>query len=345
MIGLDIGSTAVRAVQLKTARRGPTLERIGQVLLPHGVVRDGEIVDSDTVVEALRTLWKTYKFAGRKVALGVANQQVVVRQVDLPYLEEDELRQSLSFQVQDHIPIPLDQAVLDFQVLENYELEDGRRMSRILLVAAQKSMVDKLVNVAQRAKLEPVGLDLDAFAVLRSLAPEPGSLNGDDDGELLIDVGANVTNIIVHQNGTPRFVRILLMGGGSITDALVGGLDLEFEEAEVAKATYDPEDRGDDAGRVIRDRAARFVDEIRGSVDYYVAQRESVPVARAVLSGGAGLLPHLREQLAEVLRVPVEYGEPTRQLTVGKVGLSEDEMAEAEPFLTVAVGLALGVGS
>ena len=344
-VGLDIGSSAVRAVQVTLGGRGPsTLDRLGQVVLPPGAVRDGEIVDAGPVVEALRTLWTRYGFKNRHVYLGVANQQVVVRQIDLPYLPDEELRRSLEFQAQDAIPIPIDQAILDFHTLEHFENEQGERFSRILLVAAQRQMVDSMLEVVTGAKLEPVGLDLDAFAMLRSLAPE-GVLD-DRDGEMLIDVGASVTNIVVHENGIPRFVRILLMGGGSITDSLMSAMSIEHEEAEDLKARTGLSDEygfdDDDAARLITERALRFVDEIRGSLDYYSAQTDSVPVRRAILSGGASQLPNLRERLSETLRMPVDRGHPMQDLKIGNVGLASEQLIEAEPYLTVAIGLALG---
>ena len=345
-VGLDIGTSAVRAVQVTLGGRGPaTLDRIGQVVLPPGAVRDGEIVDPEPVVEALRTLWSRYGFKHRAVHLGVANQQVVVRQMDLPYLPDDELRDSLAFQAQDAIPIPIEQAILDFHTLEHYEVEGGNRFSRILLVAAQRQMVDSILDAVNRAKLEPAGLDLDAFAMLRSLAPE--GLLEDRGGEMLIDVGASVTNIVVHQGGVPRFVRILLMGGGGISDALVSGLGLSWEDAEDAKARTGLADdyafgTENETGAIITERAARFVDEIRGSLDYYSAQTDAVPVSRAIVSGGASQLPGLRERLSDTLRVPVDRGHPMQELKIGNVGLASEQLIEAEPYLAVAIGLAVG---
>ena len=307
-------------------------------------MRDGEIIDPAPVIEALKTLWTRYGFKNRQVFLGVANQQVVVRQIDLPYLPDEELRRSLEFQAQDAIPIPIDQAILDFHTLEHFENEQGERFSRILLVAAQRQMVDAILHVVNAARLEPVGLDLDAFAMLRSLAPE-GVLD-DRDGEMLIDIGASVTNIVVHENGIPRFVRILLMGGASITDSLVTAMGVDYEEAEDLKARTGLTDEygfdDDDAARMITERALRFVDEIRGSLDYYSAQTDSVPVRRAILSGGASQLPNLRERLSETLRMPVDRGHPMQDLKIGNVGLASEQLIEAEPYLTVAIGLALG---
>ena len=343
-IGLDIGSSAVRAVQVSTGRGPATLEKLGQVMLPPGTVRDGEIVDSDAVAAAIRELWSRYKLKGRKVALGLANQQVVVRQIDLPYLPEEELRKSLSFQVQDYIPIAVDQAILDFHILEEYETESGERFTRVLLVAAQREMISQILDAVEKAKLEPIGLDLDAFAVLRSLAPE--SVIDDPEGELLIDIGHNVTNIVVHRGGAPHFVRILLMGGGQITDGLVNNLEMELADAEAAKATIGLEPPREESeqpvAEVIAERANRFVDEIRGSVDYYLAQADAIPISRMVVTGGGSQLPLLRERLAETLRIHVDRGHPMQELRMGRLDLDQDQLVEAEPFMTVAIGLAMG---
>ncbi len=345
IIGLDIGSSAVRAVQLTSGGRGAVaLERIGQVPLPFGAIADGEIADADAVVDALRTLWSRYGFKQRKVRLGLANQQVVVRQIDLPYLPAAEMRQSLQFQVQDAIPIPVDQAILDYQTLEEYENDKGEKFSRILLVAAQRDMVNSFIDAARRAKLDVVDVDLDAFAVLRSLAPS--SVLGDNEGELLLDVGAAVTNIVVHEAGHPRFVRILLMGGNAITDSLMAALGTDYDTAEQTKASTGVSDEysydADEASRLIAARANRFIEEIRGSLDYYSAQQGAVPVRRVVLSGGAGQLPNLRQRLADTLRLPVDRGHPMQELKIGKTGLDNTQLVEAEPYLPVAIGLALG---
>jgi type IV pilus assembly protein PilM len=343
-IGLDIGSAAVRAVQVRSARRGPaSLQRIGQVPLPSGAVRDGEIFEQEPVVMALRTLWQTFGFRGRKVRVGVANQQVIVRQLDVPYLPEAELRRSLPLQVQGQLPIAVEQAVLDHYLLRNTENDAGLRMSQLLVVAAQRRMVDQMVDVLRAARLQPVALDLNAFALLRALA-DPAALPRGE-AELLIDAGAAVTNLIVHEAGRPLFVRIVTAGGAAITESLVSALGVTADEAEHAKATIGmPRDQfaeaPDDHGQVIADRAEQFLEEIRGSMDYYHATPESVPLARAQLTGGAGQLPHLRERLEGVLRIPVAVGRPFERVRIGSVPLSGDELARAEPFLSVALGLA-----
>ena len=340
-IGLDIGSSAVRAVQLSGGRGTKTLDRLGQVLLPTGAVRDGEIIDADAVVDALQLLWKQYKFKGRKVAVGVANQQVVVRQVDLPTQTREEFAESLPYQVQDFIPIPVEQAQLDFEILGERENADGTSMSRLLLVAAAKDMVDEHLAVLDRAKLQPVVMDLDPFAVLRALVDEEAVANADPSaGDMIINVGATVTNVVVHSRAVPRFVRILLMGGSNVTEGLVNNAGLSFEDAEAFKANPSPPPG--QAAQVVTDRSDRFIAEIRGSLDYYRAQNEAIGIQRVVLTGGGSLLPGLGNRLAQGLRLPVDRGHPMQLLKIGDVGLSPEQLGEAESFLSVAIGLALG---
>jgi type IV pilus assembly protein PilM len=345
-IGLDIGSSAVRAVQLRHERRGSSLQRVGQVQLPAGAVRDGAIVEPDVVVAALKQLWRTFKLKTRKVALGLANQQVVVRRLDLPYMTEAELRTSLPLQVDGLIPIAVDQAILDFCVLGERQNDDGTRMVRILLVAAQRDMVDDLIRVVQRARLEPVAIDLDAFAALRSLGtPDMFAELG---AEILIDVGSTVTDLIVHHDGTPHFVRTVLFGGESITAALMAELDVDHDTAELLKGragdgVSSPEQQ--EAEAVIRNGSQRLVDEIRSSIDYCAAQRDIPAIERIVLTGGGSRLPHLPEQLADALNLEVTTGSPLREVNRTRSAVSEADLAEAEPFLAFAVGLALGAES
>jgi type IV pilus assembly protein PilM len=344
-IGLDIGSSAVRAVQLKHGRRGAKLDHIGQVQLPVGAVRDGEIIEPDVVAAALKQLWHTFRLNSRKVAVGLANHQVVVRRLDLPFMTEAELRTSLPLQVDGLIPIPVDQAVLDFCLLGERTDEEGTRLVRILLVAAQREMVDALLDVVRRARLQPVAIDLDAFAALRSLMTP--DMFADTGAEIVVDVGSTVTDLIVHHNGAPHFVRTVLFGGETITRALMEDLAVDHETAERLKARTTQDVTGSqydrDAAQEVRSLAQRLVNEVRSSIDYCAAQRDIPQIERVVLTGGSSTLPQLPEQLAEGLNLEVTRGSPLHALEPSSAAMPADELAEAEPFLAVAVGLALGV--
>ena len=349
-VGLDIGTSGVRAAELSLGKSGATLERFGQVALPPGAVRDGEVVDPDTVAGAIKQLWSQASFGSKRVAVGVANQKVVVRQVDLPWLPLDELRKSLQFQVADFVPMPLDQAILDFHPIEEVTNEQGGRMLRVLLVAAHKDMVWGAVKAVQKAGLEPVSVDLTSFAVLRSLTAG-AELGLAAPAEALVDVGASVTNIVVHQGGIPRFVRVLLMGGEDVTEAVAERLGVPVDQAEAVKQQMGmPSQPGmpladHPAARVIETSGSAFVEEVRGSLDYYLASPGASPLRRVVLSGGGSQLRGLAERLAAATRLPVDLGSPMQSLRIGKTGLSPEQLQFVQPLVTVPVGLALGAAA
>jgi len=348
-VGLDIGTSGVRAAELSVGRDGPRLDKIGQVAVPVGAVNDGEVVDVDLVAAALKRLWAEVKFSTKRVALGVANQKVVVRQADIPWMEHSELRKSLAYQVADMIPMPMEQAILDYHPLEEFVNDSGARMLRVLLVAASRDMVSSALAAVQHAGLQPVSVDLSPFAIIRSLA-DRDHLGLETDAEALVDVGARVTNIAVHQGGVPKFVRILLMGGNDLTDAVAERMGIPTDEAELAKQQLGipgaPAERdAHPASRVIEASVTTFVEEVRGSLDYYLASPSATPVRRVVIAGGGSRLRNLAARLSTATRLPVEYARPMASLRIGKTGLSADQLAYMEPHAAVPVGLALGVAS
>ena len=344
-IGLDIGSTAVRAAELTEGDK-PAVIRAAQVPLPPGAVENGEVRDVEVVAEALRELWTRGGFKSRKVYMGVGNQRVVVREIALPTMPEKELRQSLGFQVQEFIPMPVDEAVLDFHVIEETEIE-GRQMLRLLLVAAQKAMVDTLVAAATSAKLEPLGLDLVPFALVRAVGVVGAGMELEErGGEAIVDVGAHVTNIVVHAAGETRFVRILPSGGRDVTNAIARALSIDDDVAERLKRgelVDESEITPDQAHEVSLQRATQFVDEIRSSLEFYTAQTQGARIERLLVSGGGSKLEGLLEILRQRIPVAVEPGRVFDRIG-SQLSLSPGAQSEAEPVLTTAVGLAIPWG-
>lgn len=344
-IGLDIGTSAVRAAEV--AGKAPaTLTRFGQVALPEGAVSAGEILDVEAVGNAIRDLWRRGGFRLKRVATAVANAKVVVRQVELPFMEEAELRDALQFQVQEYIPFPLEEAILDFQIIGEFPAEDGARMLRVVVVAAVRDMIDQFVGAIQKAGLTPTAIEYSAFAAARAIVEPVGEPVGEAGPEVLLDVGGGVTSILVHDQGTPRFVRVLPIGGRDVTQALIEQLGVTPEEAEGQKVTVGLPAAGAGAAegpaRIIEQRAAGFIEEVRSSIEYYHSQPGGAPVTRVVLIGGGSRLPHLGERLSAVLRLPVEEGRPLANVKLGKLGLSPEQLDEVSGVGAVAIGLALG---
>jgi type IV pilus assembly protein PilM len=293
---------------------------------------------------------------GRQVYLGVGNQRVVVREVSLPWLPEKELRDSLAFQVQEFIPMAAEDAVLDFDALGEMD-QGGRRMQRILLVAANKGMVNALIEAALAAKLDPQGIDLTPFAVVRAIGGGDEHLDLETQGdEAVIDVGAHVTSICVHDRGITRFVRILPSGGRDITISIARGLGLDDDVAEALKrgepvvppppdaaGTQEPAPElptPDEVRRLALSRAGSFVDEIRSSLEFYAAQVPGARIARVVVCGGGSRLEGFLELLQERIPVEVDRGRLFERVK-SELDLTPDAAAEAEAVLSVAVGLAI----
>jgi type IV pilus assembly protein PilM len=340
-VGLDIGSTAVRAAELSTGAK-PSVVRAAQVPLAVGAVENGEVREPDAVAEALRELWHRGGFKNRQVWMGVGNQRVVVREIALPYLPEKELRASLGFQVQEFIPMSVDEAVLDFDLLGEFEQED-RKMLRILLVAAQRVMVDQLVTAVQGAKLEPMGLDLIPFALVRAIGTPDVGMDLEEAGEeAVIDIGSHVTNIVVHARGTTRFVRILPSGGRDITIAIARAAGVEDDVAERLKRGEEVEDMPtpDEVRNVALQRAAAFVDEIRSSLEFYTAQARDARIGRVLVTGGGSKLEGLLDLMRQRIPVPVEPGRVFEQVP-SQLSLSDAALDDAEPVLATAIGLAI----
>lgn len=345
-VGLDVGATAVRAVEVSLASDPPPLVRVAQVQLARDAVRAGEIRDVAAVTEGVRELWRRGGFRTKQAIMGIGNQRVVVREITVPALPPKELRQSLPYQVQDLIPIPVEDAVLDYAVLDEFE-EEGVRKVRLLVVGAQREMVGRFVEAAAAAHVEAVGVDLVPFALIRAVGQDEGLGLDEEDrgGEAIIDVGADVTNICVHERGVARFVRILPTGGRDVTFAMADALGVDEEQAETLKRGQAVE-----AGpplEVVRSflegRAATLVDEIRSSLDFYRMQTPDAEVNRLLVTGGGSKLQGFLERLRERVTARVDRGRAFHKVDV-RVDMDEATMADAEPLLAVSLGLALPSG-
>ena len=347
VIGLDIGTHAVRAAEVSFGRGLPTLERFGQVSLPFGAVVGGEVVDAPAVSAALRRLWSEVGYSSKKVVVGVANQRVVARTADLPAMPEDELRTALQFQVQELIPIPMAEAVTDYQIIERTTGDSGDETLRLLIVAAHKDMLRSLLDALGGAGLAAARIDMIPFALIRAIHL-PGFDLGDEHGrpvaEAIVGVGAGVTNVVVHEAGIPRFVRTLNTGGNAVVDQLAGELAVDLDTAEDLKRRADPasDHPGEaQAGRVVSGSVTSLLEEIRGSLDFHVAQTDAAPLRRIVLTGGASQVADLAPRMSALIGVPVVAAEPLRCVDIGRTGIADEVLVASQQLLAVPIGLAL----
>lgn len=344
MIGLDIGTTAVRAAEIEVGRgnKPPTIHRFAQAPLPLGAVRDGEVAEPETVASAIRRLWQEHKFSHSEVVLGIGNQRVIVRDLTMPAMPMDQLRSSLPFQVQDMLPVAVDDVLLDFLPTSGHDGVEGRSVQG-LLVAATRDTVHANTAAVETAGLRPLMVDLTAFALARVQAR----------GEFahrtiaLVDVGAKVTVVVIVHEGTPQFVRIVPVGGQDATEAISNELGLSAVDAENVKRHVGiglgvaPEHRAaaEAVGRVTQTLA----ETIRNTLVYYAANHPGAAAEMVLLTGGGSQLPGFGQYLASASRANVAFGNPLAAFSLGGSMPKGDDLARLAPYVPVAVGLALGV--
>ncbi len=308
VVGLDIEPGYIAAVEV--ADSGPlTVTRAATCLLEPGVVRDGEVVDTAALAATLRSLWSEHKLP-RRVRLGVANQRIVVRTIDLPALkDQNQLAAMVKFQAQEHIPMPLAEAVLEFQTLGIVDTPEGPR-ARVVLVAARRDMIERFLGAARAAGLRPTGIDLSAFAMIRALE-NPDSREG---AVLYLALGG-MTNLALAEGPRCLFTRVVPGGLQQMVQELAerrgltlahaeGWLNHVGLEADLAALEGDPEILGE-ARSILADGARRIADEVRNSLDFYRMQNAAMHVDRAMLTGPVISIPGFAEGLSTEIGLPV----------------------------------------
>jgi type IV pilus assembly protein PilM len=337
LVGLDIEPTYLAAAEV-TVNGTLAIRRAVIKRLEPGIVREGEVTDPELLGDALRVFWKEHKLP-KRVRLGMANQRIVVRTIDMPPLPDGkELETALRFQAQDHIPMPLEQAVLDFTSLGVVATPEGQR-TRVVLVAARRDMVERLVTTARAAGLRPEGVDLSAFAMVRALgadAPPEAAV-------LYLAVGG-IANLAVAVDRVCLFTRALPGGLEASAAVLAERRELTLDharawlvhvglEAPLEAIEGDPEVVADARG-ALQEGVHRLADGVRNSMDFYSAQPEAPPASSVILTGPALAVPGMADALGSELGLPV---------TPGTVPEAQDGAIarDAEYCVAVAAGLAV----
>lgn len=343
IVGLDFGHGVIRAAEILPGRAAhpPTLVRYHEVRIPFDAVREGVVVDEDSVVAALQNLRGAAGFGTRRVILGIGSQQVLIRELVMPLMPLAHLRRALPFRAQDLLPLPVEHAVLDFYPIEDVETEDGPSL-RGLLVAATKESVAGNIRAATRAGFRVADVDLIPFAVIRSHreAERTGV-------KVFVHVGASSTSVVVADGGVPQFVRMLPNGGSELTAALVEKLGLPADRADDMKRRYgirpDPADPQSDLVAAVNAEGARDIVQAASSTVTFF-ENTKIDAGRTVdgvvLSGGGARLRGLADEIAEVTGLPVLTGRGDGGVMVGP-RVDEVSLVAAGASPAVAIGLAL----
>lgn len=356
-VGLDIGSEHVRVAQVKAAGSGYALTGYGVADMPMGAVADGEIVDAAAVSAAVREVWRRSGIRGKNCCVGVSNQRVIVRLIELPFMERSELQSAIQYQAQDYIPMAVEDSILDFQIIGDYMTSADEHMMEVLLVAAHREMIGNTVTAVEGAGLKLDQIDVSSFAVVRALLGESNEVLPSDDGQAtaVIHIASGLTNITVVERSIPRFNRVSSLAGSTFTQAIANVLNTSFEEADALKRQVGLPDIGGVDEQVagvdpqlvpivhetIEREVNKFIAEVRRSLDYYLTQTAQVrTIQRILLCGSGAQLRNFAQYLEKGLQAQVLIADPIERL---KVSSSVQQRIDADRMGAVtAIGLALG---
>lgn len=370
-VGVDIGASGVRGVQVSRHRRTGDyrITKAASVDLPRGAVHNGVVTDSAAVVKALRRLWRKGRFSTRKVVIGLADGSVLMRQIDLPWMPPEDFRAALKYQVADALPVELSSVELDYHLLAEIERTDDHGqpgdVNRILIVATNTQAVAAEAAVVMKARLQPVVADTTAFALIRAACG--GKLPADSGVHAIADLGADQLTVAIHQGGQPRFVRMIAnLGGETATVAVADRLSVTPDEAERIKRTCGLNgppplvapiaESSVFANAVVsgaptmNPRAAatveslgawatRIIAEVRNSIDYFQASDPTMTIESLTITGRTAQLGGLAERIATQIPLPVRPLAPLLGLAASR---KVRRQFGTDSRLVVATGLAMG---
>jgi len=340
VVGLDIGSSAVKAVELKSTGKGYKVVAFGIEPVPPDSIVDGAIIDGAAVVEAIRRLFQNKAFKTKDVAASLSGNAVIVKKISLPVMTEAELSESIYWEAEQYIPFDIQDVNLDYQILDPGTGPDAKGTMDVLLVAAKKEKIGDYTGVIAQAGRVPVVVDVDAFALQNAYEAnyglEPGSV------VVLLNAGASAININILTGDQSVFTRDISIGGNAYTEAVQKELNLPFESAEQLKKGEAVDGVSfEDARPVLHAMTENVLLEIQKTFDFFKATASSDRIDRIVLSGGASRVDGFAHTLQERFGTTVDMFDPFLKIAFEPAKLGVQDPENAIPTAAVAVGLAL----
>jgi len=344
-LGLDIGTSSVKAVQLKKAPTGPELIAYAIAPLPRTAVEEGNIKDPQTVVAVIKEMLKTSKIRPERNFASISGQNVIMRFTKLPVMTPDELDQTVRIEAEQYVPYAIEEVSITHAVLNEITEEEGGGKYSILLVVAQKELVNSYLEVLKGSGVQAEIVDVDTIAAINALENSIMETAGSQEGGevvAIIDTGARTTNISVLKSGILMFTRNIPIAGNQVTQALMK-MNQEFDQAEAIKIQEGEVAIGDTGGNevaeLVKDTVEELASEIRRSFDYFKAQSREPLIHKIILSGGGANLKSFNTYLSNELGVDVSMGNPLQgvNVTVPETDILYNNLQQ----FTVAIGLAL----
>jgi type IV pilus assembly protein PilM len=342
LVGLDIGSSAIKLVQIKESKGRHFLQKFGVKPLEPEVIVDGTVMDEARVVSAIRELFEETNVKNKYVAISISGHAVIVKKISLPPMPDDELEGQVRLAAEQYIPFDINEVNIDFQVLPHDPSADPQGDMFITLVAAKKDKINELTELVKGAGLIPMVMDVDAFAIENMHAINyPLS---QDETTALVNLGASVMNVNIIRGGVSLLTRDIPLGGNRYTEAIQREMGLSYEQAEELKKG----DRASEASAgslitAITSVNGEVASEIARTVDYFKSSTSNGDLDRVLVCGGVARITGLTQQLGDRLQVPIEMADPFSEIDLSGSEFDPSELAELAPLASVGVGLALRV--
>ncbi len=336
LVGVDIGASSIKVVQLKESRKRLGVVRYGYAPLPPQTIVDGHVMNRGAVIEALAKIFVDNKISTRDVAVGVYGQSVIVRKITVPMMSAAELDEQITWEAEQHIPFDIKVMSIDYEVLR--KRPEAGQMD-LLLVAAKKDEINDYASIIKEAKLKPVVVDINAFTVQNIFEYIHGL--PDDQTIALLNVGASLSSLNIVSRGVSAFTREVTNAGNTITEEIQRQLNIPFEQAEQIKITAASGSVPPQVHQIIAQACEALAGEIQRSLDFYLATSGEAEIGRVYVCGGSAYLGALVQAIEKRARVPVMMLDPLASLTAEAGKVNEQDMRTRSSQLTVAVGLAL----
>ncbi len=339
-VGLDIGTSSIKVAHVKESSKGVQLLAFDTVMLPPDTIRDGVILNAPLLAQRIAEVFAINKIRQKQVAVSLSGHAVIIKKISLPEMTVAELEDSIQWEAEQYIPFDIKDVHVDFQIID---AQAGQGQMDVLLVAAKKAVIEELCDVVRAAKLEPVLVDVDAFALYNAFElsfPVP-----QDETIALINAGASTININVVSGGMTSFTRDITVGGNLLTEEISKQFAVPWDEAEHMKTTSETTLSMSGVLREVQRISSRvsevLVSEIQRSLDFFAATAVSADISAIYLCGGAALQPGLIEGLERRLGTPVRALNPFNNLIVDPKRFDAALLQRMAPIAAVAVGLGL----
>ena len=334
LVGLDIGSNTVKLLELKSAKNGYRLKNIGEAILPKDAIVNKVIDNYDAVSETIAALFSDLRVKTRNAAISISGHSVIIKKVSLPKMSENELRESIPWELEQYIPQSIHDVNYDYQIMPG-ETPEGN--IDVLIVAAKKDVTNSYVSVVREAGLNPVVVDVDVFALENMYMmnyPESDGLVS------LVNIGASVTNINILKDGVSVFTRDITTGGNLYTEWIMKETNAPFEEAELLKTSAKDSEAPPELERVTREFVDMISGEVKRTLDFFSSTLWTSKVNQILIGGGSAGVTGLKDTLSDITDAAVDFMNPFRNVAYDPNDFDPEYIQSIAPKMSVAMGLA-----